>query len=770
MARSAQRFQDARVGRSRIGAQELTMTRGSRVLAAIGTVAMLTGAPAAQSGSTSWDAKFRELPQPANVRASMERLSARPHHVGSPYDKENAEWILARFKEWGWDAQIETFSVLYPTPKERLLELVAPTRFTAALDEPVVAADPTSSQKTEQLPTFNAYSIDGDVTGPLVYVNYGRPEDYEVLERYGISVQGAIVLARYGESWRGIKPKVAAEHGAVGCLIYSDPKDDGYGAGEVFPNGPMRPAAGAQRGSVMDMPLYPGDPLTPGIGATADAKRLDVKDAPTLTKIPVLPISHADAQPLLASLTGAVVPPEWRGGLPMTYRFGPGAGRAHLKLAFNWDRKPLYDVIARLNGSTFPDQWVVRGNHHDAWVNGAEDPISGLAPMLEEARALGELRRQGWSPKRTIVYCAWDGEEPALLGSTEWAETHAAELQEHAVVYLNSDSNGRGFLEVEGSHALEHFINDVARDIIDPETKLTVWKRQHARAIDRAKPEDKEKVRTRADWRIGALGSGSDYTPFLQHLGIPSLNIGYGGEDTHGIYHSIYDDFYFYTHFLDTDFAYGRALAQTAGTAVIRLADADLLPFQYSNLVDTLRTYDEELQQLLKKKRDEIRERNREIEEGVFAAIDDPRRPRAAPKVQTVPPALDFTPISRAIETLARRAVAVDEARAAAKKSAPAAALAPISAKIARSEQQLLDAAGLLHREWFKHLLYAPGFYTGYGVKTMPGVREAIEQAQYQSAPAEISRVARALEREAAWLDAITKEINRLRRASRDRR
>jgi N-acetylated-alpha-linked acidic dipeptidase len=718
----------------------------------------------AQAPATAWDARFREIPQAKTIGTTMERLSARPHHVGSPYDKDNAEWMLARFKEWGWDAEIEVFSVLFPTPKERLLELIEPTRFTAKLDEPALPVDPTSDQKSEQLPTYNAYSVDGDVTGPLVYVNYGRPEDYEVLERYGISVKGAIVMARYGESWRGIKPKVAAEHGAIGCLIYSDPKDDGFAGGDVFPAGPMRPRDGAQRGSVMDMPVYPGDPLTPGVGATPEAKRLPEKDAPTLTKIPVMPISYADAQPLLASLTGPLVPPEWRGGLPITYRFGPGAGRAHLKLAFNWDQKPLYDVIARLRGSTFPDQWVVRGNHHDAWVNGAEDPVSGMSAMLEEARAFGELRKQGWTPKRTIVYCAWDGEEPALLGSTEWAEAHAAELQQKAVVYLNSDGNGRGFLDAEGSHALEHFINDVARDIVDPETKLSVWKRQQARAIDRAKPEEKEKVRVRADWRIGALGSGSDYTPFLQHLGIPTLNIGYGGEDNSGIYHSIYDDFYFFTHFLDTDFAYGRTLAQTAGTAVIRLADADILPFRYGNLVDTLSTYNDELQTLLKKKREEVTERNRAIADGVFDAINDPRNPRVTPKSQPVPPSLDFTPITRSIEILTRRAVAVDEARTAAlKKTSSPAALAAVNVKIAQSEQQLLDASGLVHREWFKHLLYAPGFYTGYGVKTLPGVREAIEQGQYASAPEEMARIGKALEREAAWLDSIAKMMTALK-------
>jgi N-acetylated-alpha-linked acidic dipeptidase len=743
------------------------MNRPARLPGVVGVVLLLAAAPTAQTkpaGSPGWDAKFRELPQPSNIRANLERLSARPHHVGSPYDKDNAEWMLARFREWGWDGEIETFSVLYPTPKERLLELLEPTRFTAKLEEPAVSVDPTSGQKTEQLPIFNVYSIDGDVTGPLVYVNYGRPEDYEVLERYGISVKGAIVMARYGASWRGIKPKVAAEHGAVGCLIYSDPKDDGYAAGDVFPAGPMRPSEGAQRGSVMDMPVYPGDPLTPGVGATADAKRLAIKDAQTLTKIPVLPISYADAEPLLASLSGAVVPADWRGALAITYHFGPGKGRAHLKLAFNWNQAPLYDVVARMRGSTFPDQWVVRGNHHDAWVNGAEDPLSGMSTELEEARALGELHKQGWSPKRTIIYCAWDGEEPSLLGSTEWAEAHASELKQHAVAYLNSDSNGRGFLEVEGSHVLEHFINDVARDIADPETHLTVWQRQQARAIDQAKLEDKEKVRARADLRIGALGSGSDYTPFLQHLGIPSLNISFGGEDADGIYHSIYDDFYFFTHFLDTDFVYGRALAQTVGTAVIRLADADVLPFQYSNLSDTVRTYEKELQDLLKKRQDEIGERNRAIADGIFAAINDPRRPLVAPKTETMPPALDFRPITRAIDVLARRAAAFDQARAAAAKASPqGATLAPINLKIAQSEQQLLDPAGLAHREWYRHLLYAPGFYTGYGVKTMPGVREAIEQAQYDSAPAEIARVAKALEREADWLEAITKELSALK-------
>src|SRR6202050_4250369 len=485
--------------------------------------------------------KFTAVPDRANLRQYMQRLSAHPHHVGSPYDKDNAEWMLGKFKEWGWDAKIENYDVLFPTPKERVLELIAPGHFKAKLQEPAVSGDPTSSQQDEQLPSYNAYSIDGDVSAPLVYVNYGAQDDYKELERLGVSVKGAIVIARYGQTWRGIKPKLAAEHGALGCIIYSDPRDDGYAQGETYPAGPFRPADGVQRGSVMDMPVYPGDPLTPGVGATKDAKRLKLSEVTTLTKIPTLPISYGDAQPLLAALTGPVAPENWRGALPITYRVGPGASKVHLKVSFNWDTKTLYDVIARIPGSTYPDEWIIRGNHHDAWVNGAEDPVAGTVALLEEARGLGTLLSQGWKPKRTIIYCVWDGEEEALLGSTEWAEDHAEELQRKGAVYINSDGNGRGFLNMSGSHTLEKFINGVARDVKDPETGLSVWKRLQLRRIERASasattslPQERQEARQRADLRIGALGSGSDYSPFIDHLGIASLNLGFGGEDDGG--------------------------------------------------------------------------------------------------------------------------------------------------------------------------------------------------------------------------------------------
>lgn len=703
-------------------------------------------AAVACAADSSWEQKFREIPNPQNLRQYMQRLSARPHNVGSPYDKDNAEWILNKLKSWGLDAKIENFDVLFPTPKERLLEMVEPMKFTARLEEPVVAVDPTSDQKSEQLPTYNAYSIDGEVTAPLVYVNYGIPSDYEQLERMGISVRGAIVIARYGASWRGIKPKVAAEHGAVGCIIYSDPRDDGYWVNDVFPEGPDRPKYGVQRGSVMDMPLYPGDPLTPGIGATADAKRLPISEAKTLSKIPVLPISYGDAEPLLAALKGPVAPPNWHGALPITYHVGPGPAKVHLKLKFNWDLKTLYDVIVRIPGSQYPDEWVIRGNHHDAWVNGADDPLSGTSAELEEARGLAELLKQGWKPKRTILYCVWDGEEPGLLGSTEWAETHAADLEKHAVIYINSDSNGRGFMNASGSHTLENFMNGVMKDIEDPETTKTIWKRDQLRRLERATPERKRELRGRADLRIGALGSGSDYTVFIDHLGVASLNLGFGGEGGGaGVYHSIYDDFYWYTHFADTDFVYGRALAQTAGTAVIRFADADVIPLQFGDFADTVRIYLDELKKLAADQRAEIEERNREISEGVFTTSADPRRHYVPPSKEPVPPHLNFAPLENAVEALAESAHRYDAAR----QTAGAANAQAVNAKLIASERRLTDPAGLPGRPWFRNMIYAPGLYTGYGVKTIPGVREAIEQKRWQEAEEQIQRVGKILTEEA---------------------
>jgi N-acetylated-alpha-linked acidic dipeptidase len=696
-----------------------------------------------------WEKKFQDGIVAANIRENDRRLSARPHHVGSPYDKDNAEWILARFKEAGFDAHIETFDVLFPTPKERLLELVEPMQFRAKLQEPALAIDPTSNQTSEQLPTYNAYSADGDVTAPLVYVNYGNRDDYEQLDRLGVSVKGAIVIARYGEGWRGIKPKVAAEHGAIGCIIYSDPKGDGYFHGDDYPDGGWRPREGVQRGSVMDTD-YPGDPLTPGVGAVPGAKRLAIKDAKTITKIPVLPISYADALPFLSALRGQIAPEDWRGALSITYHVGPGPARVHLKVASNWDIKPVNDVIATLRGSTTPDQWVIRGNHHDAWVNGADDPLAGMSPELEEARMLGELHKQGWSPKRTLIYCAWDGEEPGLLGSTEWVETHLDELRKHAVAYINSDGNGRGFLFAGGTQDLQAVISAVAHDINDPEKNISVWERAHLRGILRAKDaEERGQVRKRTDLHVTELGDGSDYTAFQDYAGISSLNVGFGGEDEGTQYHSIYDDFYWYTHFADTDFAYGRALAQTAGSTMMRIADADLLPYDYTPQAEAIAKYETDLEKLLKDKQDEFTERNLELQEGVFTATSDPHKTYVPPPAETVPPFMNFAPMKNSIERLKKSAE--DYSKALAKFKSGSATISPqsldaVNADLGGISRLFLNEKGLPERPWFKNQIYAPGAYTGYGAKPVAAVREYMDEKKWQQADAQIPMVAQVIE------------------------
>lgn len=691
-----------------------------------------------------------------NLRDWMKRLSARPHAVGSAYDKQNAEFMASLFRSWGYDTQIESFDVLFPTPKTRLLQMTAPFAFTAKLAESALKEDATSGQTAEQLPTYNAYSIDGDVTGDLVFVNYGIPADYEELEKRGIDVKGKIVIAKYGGSWRGIKPKVAAEHGAIGCLIYSDPRNDGFYQGDVYPKGAYRNENGVQRGSVADMPTFPGDPLTPGIGSTKDAKRLSLKDAQTLTKIPVMPISYADALPLLKSLGGAVVPESWRGALPVTYHFGgTGNVKLRLKLAFNWDIKPIYNVIAKMKGAEYPDQWIIRGNHHDAWVNGADDPLSGIVSELEEARSIGELVKQGFRPKRTIVYAAWDGEEPGLLGSTEWVETHADELRQKAVVYINSDSNGRGFLGVGGSHTLERFANQVAESVNAPQTKISVWKRWQARELVNGSAQSKREARERKDLRISALGSGSDYTPFLQHLGISSLNIGFGGEDGGGSYHSIYDSYDHFTRFVDPNFDYGIALSKICGHAVLRLANADVLPFEYTNFADTINQYLTEITNLTDTMRDETKAMNQMLADGTYPAVQDPTLNLKTPQAKPEVPQIDFKPLQNALNKLKESAEEFEKQSKG--KTLSAQKQARLNAILRQSERQLTSNAGLPRREWFKHQIYAPGFYTGYGVKTLPGVREAIEQRNWAEARSQIGIVSQILLNYASEIDKAAK-------------
>ena len=731
--------------------------------------AALTGAGIAQadvegfsaagaSGEMQLEQRFDADLSAAELSSWMEQMASEPNHVGSAHDKANAEFQLAKFREWGWDASIETFSVLYPTPKEVLVELTAPTHFKARLSEPPVEGDAATAHNKDALPPYNEYGADGDVSGELVYVNYGMPDDYKELARQGVSVKGRIVLTRYGAGWRGLKPKLAYENGAIGCLIYSDPRDDGYGQGDAYPKGGFRPPDAVQRGSVEDMTLYSGDPLTPNVGATQSAKRLAIKDAKVILKIPVLPISYADAQPLLAALGGRVAPAGWRGGLPITYHIGPGPAKVHMKVLSEWSQKPLYDVIAKIRGSQEPDRWVIRGNHHDGWVYGAADPLSGQVALMAEAKAIGKLVKEGWKPRRTLVYASWDGEEPGLLGSTEWAETHAEELKSKAVLYVNSDVNMRGFLHAEGSHALQHFVSEAARDVKDPETNVSVLTRTLAGHRVALYESGTEAARApSADLQLGALGSGSDYTPFLQHLGINAVDLGFGGEGDYGVYHSAYDSFEHYRRFVDPKFEYGVALAKVAGRIVLRAAQSELIPADESDFAASIAGYDEELHKLADGMRSKSRELSKLLDDDAFTLASDPSTPRAAPPRTADVPFLNFSILDNAIAKLEESAKAFDKAYArvsASDATQSAAERERINAVLTNLELTLTDQHGLPGgRDWYQHMIYAPGAHTGYGVKTLPGIREAIEDRRWDEANEYMGVVARALNAYSSRLD-----------------
>jgi N-acetylated-alpha-linked acidic dipeptidase len=720
---------------------------------------------AGAASETALEQRFDAQLNPTQLRDWLKQMSSEANHVGAPHNKQNAEFVAAQMRAWGWNAEIEQFDVLYPTLKHHTLELVAPTKFVASLTEPPIEGDATSARK-DGVPPYNVYGADGDVTADLVYVNHGMPDDYEDLARRGIDVKGKIVITRYGGGWRGLKPKLAWEHGAVGCLIYSDPADDGYGEGDVYPKGGWRPSHGVQRGSVADMPVYSGDPLTPGVGATKNAKRLSIAQAKSILKIPVMPISYADAQPLLAALEGPVAPERWRGGLPITYHLGPGPAKVHLAIESDWGLKPLYDVIAKIPGSESPDEWVIRGNHRDGWVFGAWDPLSGHVAMLAEAQAIGALLKTGWKPKRTLVYASWDGEEPGLLGSTEWAETHAAELQRKAVLYLNSDTNTRGFLNAGGSHSLQRMLNEVAGSVKDPETDVTAQERLRARMLvqgyEKGASEQQKKNAKKAaqdgDLPISALGSGSDFTPFLQHLGVTSLAIEYGGEaDQDGVYHSNYDTFEHYVRFGDPTFGYGIAEAETAGHTILRMANADVLPHQFGGFADTMGEYLDELHRLADEKRKKSEDLAKLLERDAFKLAADPTRVVGPPEREPEVPYLDFAALDNAVARLKKSARAYDEAQGKALGGTLSAAKRKeVNAQLQGIEQALTDARGLPGREWYKHLIYAPGLLTGYGVKTVPGVREAIDDNRWAEANQYVTITANAVNAYSDRLDKAT--------------
>ncbi|HLH03455.1 MAG TPA: transferrin receptor-like dimerization domain-containing protein [Bryobacteraceae bacterium] len=679
----------------------------------------IRGFPAsAQPAERRLEQQAQSAASAAHIRAYWENMASEPHQAGSPRSRSVALYIAGLLREWGLDASVERFEALMPYPTVRQVEMIAPRRFTAALREPPVAEDPNSSDP-HQLPTFNAYAASGDVTGEVVYANFGLPADYDWLDKHGISVKGKIVLTRYGKSWRGIKPKVAAEHGAIACLIYSDPHEDGYFEDDTYPKGPMRPDDGVQRGSVLDMPLYPGDPLSPGWASEKGARKLDRSEAKSLMTIPVLPLSYADAAPILEELTGPVVPRDWRGALAITYHAGPGASVVHIKTDYDWTTKPLFDVIATIPGSEEPDRWVLAGNHHDAWVNGADDPVSGSAALLETARSLAALKKQGWQPRRTIKICFWDGEEFGLLGSTEWAEKHQSELREKAVAYLNSDSTAKGWIHISGSHTLESFAAEVASSIQQPGTNQTLLEAavHHPPSAD----TDDEPAAGKGEkpFSIGALGAGSDYVAFLDFLGIASMNEGFGGQTKSGIYHSVYDSIYWYEHFSDGTFADGEALSRFTATALLRLANAPVLPFEFTRFATTV--------------------------EGYVSEIDK--------EAQQNNVRVNLSPLQHELDTLKENGTRFNNELEAAlsKDTLDATRLAKLNDTLLRTERVLTRSEGLPNRSWYKHQIYAPGFYTGYGVKTIPGVREAVD-----------SRNAPLARREVQVVDECLSELNRL--------
>lgn len=694
-----------------------------------------------------------------NMDDWMKFITSKPHATGQPFDKEVAEFIASKFEGWGYDTEIVTYHVLMPTPKERLVELVEPIKWTASLEEAAVPEDPTSGQD-DRLPVYHSYSPDGEVTAEVVFVNQGLRADYEDLERRGISVEGKIILAKYGGSWRGIKPKMAEEKGAIGALIYSDPEDDGYSRGAVYPKGPWKHPTGAQRGSIMDLPTRPGDPLTPYEAATEDADRLEIDDVEIFVGIPTLPISYADAQPILESLEGPVAPERWWGSLPITYHMGPGPAKLHMKLAFNWDVVPAYNVIAKMEGSEFPDQWVIRGNHHDAWVHGAADPVSGLVVEMEEARVLAEYAADtGWRPKRTVVFAAWGAEEQGLLGSVEWVEDNASELSEKVVAYVNTDGNGAGFLNAGGSHTLETFFSQIAHAVTDPIQGISSAERVRSRNLLSTNSVTRSRAEQSGHYYLSALGSGSDYSGFFQHLGVPAMNISYGGEFDGGSYHTNYDSYYYYTQFRDPDFHYTKALGSVTGRVVTRLANADVLPFQFGNFARTVSEYADEMFSAMEQSRSDVLHHNRLVRDGHYKAAANVRESFRTPVLREEVPYINLSPMLNSVHRLKVSAAAFDAAyneMVEGGYSLPKNVVNELDKLMYSIESKLTRPEGLPRRPWYRHHVYAPGYYTGYGVKTLPGVREGIEEYKWEETQEQMAKLAEVLNAYCDQLDQAT--------------
>ena len=649
------------------------------------------------------ETKYLALPKAKNAEAYLFRLTEEPHIAGSAAGKAVAEYIHSKYVEWGLYSKLVEYQVYLTYPETVRVTLLEPDTVQLDLREPSWKFDKDSYDSRAVMP-FNAYSPSGDVTGQIVYVNRGLPEDYESLSELGIDVAGKIMLARYGGSFRGVKAKVAEEHAALGLILYSDPADDGYMKGDVYPNGPMRPAQAIQRGSLLYLFNYPGDPLTPGFASVKNAKRIKPEEATNIPTIPTVPIAYAQARRILNSLAGPEVPDNWQGGLPLRYHVGPGPAKINLKLQMDTRVRPIYNVITRIEGSEEPEKMIIIGNHHDAWVYGAVDPNSGTASVMEIGRSLGELLKQGWQPKRTIVLAHWDAEEYGLIGSTEWVEENKAELVKNAVLYINIDAavSGENF-RIGAVPSLDAFIREVAQAIEDPVTGNSVYERWWA-------DENKEKYKKlngtlpdTAMTKVGRLGSGSDYSAFLQHAGVPALSMSFGGR--YGVYHSILDNFYWMKNWGDPTFRYHETMAKIGGLMALRFAQADIFPFDYANYADAISKHIDELEKSLRE--------------------DHPERE------------LSFSDLKEKVMEWQQVCVSLNENIQARLDSLESDER--LNDALMKLERSLVSRDGLAGRPWFKHRIYAPGLYTGYAAKPLPGIAEAAEEADWQTAEQEIA-------------------------------
>ncbi|MFN2492005.1 MAG: M28 family metallopeptidase [Pyrinomonadaceae bacterium] len=680
-----------------------------------------------------WEEEFRAVPAPDAAREHLRRLTAVPHVAGTKEDYATAIYVRDQIRAFGISSELKEYEVLLPYPSQpSIVELVSPVRERLALKEETIVEDPSSSHP-DIIPLFNGYSPSGDVTAPLVYVNYGLPPDYEALKNLGIEVKGKIAIARYGNSFRGVKAKVAEDNGAAGLIIYSDPADDGYTQGDVYPKGPWRPPTSAQRGSVQFIFQAPGDPLTPGRPSVPGVPRLKMEEVTGLPRIPVQPLSYGDARRLLEPLQGPVRPKGFQGGLPFSYHVGgTDHVRVHLKTQMDYQVRKIWNVISRIEGDGERDRWVIAGNHRDAWTFGAVDPNSGTTAMLETARGLGTLLKKGWKPRRTIILCSWDGEEYGLLGSTEWVEEHADALRQKAVVYFNVDSavSGPNF-GASSVPSMWKLIRSATRDIKDPKTGQTLYERWQQRSREQQPDAELTEAEVGSDARIaeariGALGSGSDFTPFLQHLGIPSADMGFGGD--YGVYHSAYDSFHWMAHFGDPTFAYHVTAARLLGTMLMRFADAAALPLDYRDYASQVKDFYSESMKTARRRNLAVGLDDRGVTEALQKFAQEAERVEKARQ-----------------ETLGE----IETTRVAANDRYPRAVarLERINDSLIMAERALTDERGLRGRPWYTHQIYAPGTYTGYAAQPLPDFRQGLEDRSKTNTAGALARVVEAINR-----------------------